>query len=140
MVHPVLLAHDGKMLETNAPALSLQEVNELLERKVSELTRDLEAALGLLQESERSFGLLVRSITDYAMYMLDRNGYVVSWNAGAERIKGYDANEIIGAHFSCFYTEEDRKANLPLAALQAAARDRRLDRRTVHRRCGPRFQ
>ena len=107
--------------------LDLQEINELLERKVSERTRDLEAALGLLQESERSFGLLVRSITDHAMYMLDRNGNVVSWNAGAERITGYDANEIIGAHFSCFYTDEDRKANLPLAALQAAARDRRLE-------------
>ena len=107
--------------------LNLQEINELLERKVGERTRDLEAALGLLQESERSFGLLVRSITDYAMCMLDPNGNVVSWNAGAERITGYDANEIIGAHFSCFYTEEDRKANLPLAALQAAARDRRLE-------------
>jgi PAS domain S-box-containing protein len=107
--------------------LNLQEINELLERKVGERTRDLEAALGLLQESERSFGLLVRSITDYAMYMLDPNGNVVSWNAGAERIKGYDANEIIGAHFSCFYTDEDRKSNLPLAALQAAARDRRLE-------------
>ena len=107
--------------------LNLQEINELLERKVGERTRDLEAALGLLQESERSFGLLVRSITDYAMCMLDPNGNVVSWNAGAERITGYDANEIIGAHFSCFYTDEDRKANLPLAALQAAARDRRLE-------------
>ena len=138
MVHPVLLApvdpsegfqrridiaDDG----VGKQELSLQEVNELLERKVGERTRDLEAALGLLQESERSFGLLVRSITDYAMFMLDPNGNVVSWNAGAQRIKGYDANEIIGTHFSCFYTEEDRKANLPLAALQAAARDHRLE-------------
>jgi PAS domain S-box-containing protein len=120
MVHPVLLT-----LECEEP--NLQEVNDLLERKVSERTRDLEAALGLLQESERSFGLLVRSITDYAMCMLDSSGHVVSWNAGAQRIKGYDADEIIGAHFSCFYTGEDRKANLPLAALQAAARERRLE-------------
>ena len=120
MVHPVLLALECE-------ELSLQEINELLERKVSERTRDLEVALGLLQESERSFGLLVRSITDYAMCMLDANGNVVSWNAGAQRITGYDANDIIGANFSCFYTDEDRKANLPRAALQAAARERRLE-------------
>lgn len=124
MVYPVPSASEGPH---GPPTLTLQEINELLERKVSERTRDLEAALGLLQESERSFGLLVRSITDYAMYMLDSHGNIVSWNAGAERIKGYDANEIIGAHFSCFYTDEDRKANLPLAALQTAARDRRLE-------------
>jgi PAS domain S-box-containing protein len=136
MVYPVqLLAGDGSPGHIgfthddnqDRAGLNLQEINELLERKVSERTRDLEAALGLLQESERSFGLLVRSITDCAMYMLDPHGTIVSWNAGAERIKGYDANEIIGAHFSCFYTDEDRKANLPLAALQAAARDRRLE-------------
>ncbi len=124
MVYPVLSASESPQ---GPPTLTLQEINELLERKVSERTRDLEAALGLLQESERSFGLLVRSITDYAMYMLDPHGNIVSWNAGAERIVGYDANEIIGAHFSCCYTDEDRKANLPLAALQAAARDRRLE-------------
>jgi PAS domain S-box-containing protein len=65
--------------------------------------------------------LLIRSVVDYAIYMLDPGGRVVSWNPGAERIKGYLANEIIGEHFSRFYTEEDRAAGVPEAALRQAA-------------------
>ena len=61
--------------------------------------------------------LLIRSVLDYAIYMLDPEGRVVSWNPGAERIKGYAANEIVGEHFSRFYTEEDRVAGVPRAAL-----------------------
>ncbi len=61
--------------------------------------------------------LLIRSVVDYAIYMLDPEGRVVSWNPGAERIKGYAANEIVGEHFSRFYTEEDRVAGVPRAAL-----------------------
>ena len=64
--------------------------------------------------------LLVQSVTDYAIYMLDTNGIVRSWNAGAERFKGYRADEIIGEHFSRFYTEEDRKAGKPARALAEA--------------------
>ena len=58
----------------------------------------------ILYESERNFRLLVEGITDYAIYMLDPQGYVANWNAGAARIKGYQEAEIIGRHFSCFYT------------------------------------
>ena len=65
--------------------------------------------------------LLIRSVVDYAICMLDPDGYVVSWNPGAERIKGYSAQEIIGQHFSRFYTEEDRAARVPWQALKAAA-------------------
>jgi PAS domain S-box-containing protein len=65
--------------------------------------------------------LLIRSVVDYAIYMLDPEGRVVSWNPGAERIKGYAANEIVGEHFSRFYTEEDRAAGVPEAALRQAA-------------------
>ena len=68
------------------------------------------------------FRLLVQSIVDYAIYMLDPNGFVTSWNAGAERIKGFQAEEIVGKHFSTFYTEEDRKAGMPEKVL-ATARD-----------------
>ena len=64
--------------------------------------------------------LLIRSVVDYAIYMLDPEGRVVSWNPGAERIKGYAANEIVGEHFSRFYTEEDRVAGVPRAALAQA--------------------
>ena len=59
------------------------------------------------------FDLLVQSVTDYAIYMLDPTGVVVSWNAGAERFKGYRADEIIGQHFSRFYTVEERQAGVP---------------------------
>jgi PAS domain S-box-containing protein len=70
-------------------------------------------------EDER-YRLLVEAVTDYAIYMLDPTGIVSSWNPGAERIKGYVANEIIGQHFSRFYTEEDRKNGLPERALRTA--------------------
>jgi PAS domain S-box-containing protein len=69
------------------------------------------------------FKLLVQSIVDYAIYMLDPNGFVTSWNAGAERIKGYEAEEVIGKHFSTFYTEEDRAAGMPAKVLETAARE-----------------
>jgi PAS domain S-box-containing protein len=66
------------------------------------------------------FKLLVQSIVDYAIYMLDLNGFVTSWNAGAERIKGFQTEEIVGKHFSTFYTEEDRKAGMPQKVLDTA--------------------
>ncbi len=72
---------------------------------------------------ERRFGLLVDGVADHALYMLDEKGHITDWNAGAERLKGYTATEIIGRHFACFFTEEDQKANLPQQALDAAARD-----------------
>jgi PAS domain S-box-containing protein len=70
---------------------------------------------------------LVEAITDYAIYMLDPSGIVVSWNAGAERFKGYTADEILGQHFSRFYTEEDRAAGLPEKALRIAAEEGRFE-------------
>ena len=70
---------------------------------------------------EGQYRRLVDSITDYAIYMLDPHGVVSSWNPGAQRLKGYDADEIIGQHFSRFYTDEDREAGLPMRALQRAA-------------------
>ncbi|HEY4071389.1 MAG TPA: PAS domain S-box protein [Sphingomicrobium sp.] len=66
------------------------------------------------------FKLLVQSIVDYAIYMLDPKGFVTSWNAGAERIKGFQTEEIVGQHFSKFYTEEDREAGMPKKVLETA--------------------
>src|SRR5207249_1426010 len=86
----------------------------------AKITRDnseRRAAQDALLESERQFRLLVEGVTDYAIYMIDPNGIVTSWNAGAQRIKGYTPNEIIGQHFSRFYTDEDRAAGLPLRSL-----------------------
>jgi PAS domain S-box-containing protein len=71
--------------------------------------------------------LLINSITDYAIYMLDREGYVATWNAGAERFKGYSADEIIGQHFSRFFTQEDREAGLPERAMSLAVAEGRFE-------------
>jgi PAS domain S-box-containing protein len=71
-------------------------------------------------EAERRFRLLVEGVTDYAIYMLSPEGRVANWNSGARRIKGYAASEIIGEHFSRFYTPEDVAAGLPFQALHAA--------------------
>lgn len=80
-----------------------------------------------LYDSERRFRLLASSITDYAIYMLDTNGIVTSWNRGAQRIKGYTADEVIGQHFSRFYTDEDRRRAKPFEALRTAAETGRYE-------------
>jgi len=79
------------------------------------------------QPNDSRYRLLIESITDYAIYMLDPTGRVTSWNPGAERFKGYTAGEILGRHFSEFYTSEDREAGRPAAALESAARDGRFE-------------
>ena len=93
-----------------------------------------------LRETEQRFSLLVEGVTDYAIYMLDPNGIVTSWNRGAQRIKGYRTEEIVGQHFSCFYTEEDRRANAPQQTLEIAARDGRFEAEALRvRKDGSRF-
>ncbi|MET0379953.1 MAG: PAS domain S-box protein [Spongiibacteraceae bacterium] len=74
-----------------------------------------------LRESEETFRLLVSCVQDYSIYTLDCDGNIASWNAGAERIKGYSADEIVGCHFSIFYTPEDIASGLPQAQLTMAA-------------------
>src|SRR5215467_14371707 len=81
------------------------------------------AAEKALVLSERQFRILVESVTDYAIYMLDAGGRVITWNRGAERIKAYSAEEIIGEHFSCFYTKDDLRRALPQRALETAAQE-----------------
>ena len=104
-----------------------RQLHAELEAKVKLRTRELETALHRLQETERSFELLVDSVTDYALFRLDPTGRIVSWNSGARRIKGYDAAEIIGKNFECFYSEPDRAAGLPAAGLRTAALEGRLE-------------
>ena len=79
------------------------------------------------QPPAKIFQLLVDAISDYALYMLDPKGRIVTWNTGAERFKGYLAEEIIGEHFSRFFLPEDREAGLPALALATAARDGRFE-------------
>ncbi len=78
-------------------------------------------------ESERRFRLLVQGVTDYALFMLSTEGIVTNWNLGAARIKGYEASEIIGAHFRRFYTPEDAARGLPEHGLETAAREGRFE-------------
>ncbi|WP_430420916.1 PAS domain S-box protein [Phenylobacterium sp.] len=89
----------------------------------AKITRDVsekKAAQEALIQSERQFRTLVSGVTDYAIYMLDPNGVVANWNTGAQHIKGYAADEIVGRHFSTFYTRDDRAAGTPLRALKTA--------------------
>ena len=79
------------------------------------------------REQERRMRYLIQGVTDYAIYMLDTDGHVVNWNAGAERAKGYKAAEIVGRHFSVFYSEPDRLAGLPQQALQTARSELRFE-------------
>src|SRR3712207_251626 len=96
----------------------------------AKVTRDMterREAQQALAESERRFRLLVQGVTDYAIFMLDPEGKVANWNAGARRIEGWAAEEIVGQHFSRFYTEEDRAAGVPGRALEQARETGRFE-------------
>ncbi|ACL61383.1 hybrid sensor histidine kinase/response regulator [Methylobacterium nodulans] len=96
----------------------------------AKIMRDLterRAAQEALRQTEDRYRLLVEAVTDYAIYMLDPQGRVTSWNRGAQRFKGYSDTEIIGQHFSRFYTDEDRASGLPARALRIAASEGRFE-------------
>ena len=92
----------------------------------AKITRDLterKTAEAALRRTQEQFKFLVQSVTDYSIYLLSPQGLVASWNQGAERIKGYRAEEILGEHFSRFYTDEDRSLGAPQRALATALRE-----------------
>jgi len=96
--------------------------------KITRDVSDKREAQQALVDSERRFRMLVQGVHDYAIYMLDPDGRVTNWNVGAERIKGYKAEEIVGQHFSRFYTEEDRANGEPARALETALREGKYER------------
>jgi len=99
--------------------------------------RDLAKRTGAAQavrDSERNYRLLVEGVSDYAIYMLDLDGYVTSWNSGAQRIKQYAASEIVGRHFRTFYTEEEIRRGEPERNLAIARRDGRFEANAWRRR------
>src|SRR5271156_6398495 len=93
----------------------------VLQQPVVETAPPSSSRYDAAQTDDGRYRLLVESITDYAIYMLSPAGIVTSWNAGAERFKGYKRDEIIGCHFSMFYTPEDVEIGLPAKALKIAA-------------------
>jgi PAS domain S-box-containing protein len=121
--------------------LELRSRHHQLELRVSERTQDLEQANRLLHEdiaarsrtekmladSERRFRLMVESVVDYAIFMLDAEGRVASWNAGAQRTAGYEADEIVGQHFSRFYPREDIERRKPQWELEIASTEGRFE-------------
>ena len=95
--------------------------------KIVRDTTDKRLAYEAVVDSERRFRLLVQGVTDYSIFMLSPEGHVTNWNLGAARIKGYQADEIVGAHFSRFYTAEDAAEGLPARSLATAAVEGRFE-------------
>lgn len=110
--HSERVSTERKLRESEA---NLRELNETLEKRVEKGAEELAS-------NERRFRQMVEQVEDYAIFVLDRDGIVSSWNAGAQRTKGYEAREIIGRHYSCFYRAQDVEAGLPKRLLEDAAR------------------
>ncbi|MBX9567749.1 MAG: PAS domain S-box protein [Candidatus Obscuribacterales bacterium] len=116
-----LQAIDGRRLRgkvTVSPVLENGAViaYNLVIRDLSELKKTVEQ----LRRNEEDFGLMISAVKDYAIFALDPNGFITSWNEGARAIKGYDRNEIVGKHFSIFYSPQDRERNHPEEELKEA--------------------
>lgn len=120
--HPLPLGQGRMVRVTLAPVLDSQEQPLYIFAQVQDISGQRNAEEALRQSEER-FRLLVTTVRDYAIFMLDPQGRVTSWNAGAERIKGYAAEEIIGQHFRVFYPSEDQKTRHPEKNLARALRD-----------------
>ncbi len=136
------LRKDGSRFWANVVITAMRDASGRL-LGFSKVTRDLTQRRlheEALRQSEERFRLLVEGVADYAIFMLDANGNVATWNAGAQRIKGYAATDIIGRHFSTFYPQEARDSGWPEHELQVAAEvGRFVDEGWRLRRDGRRF-
>ena len=128
-----VLAAIRDVTERKRAEVAIRQLNKNLESRVRERTSQLETTIAELEasrqemrESEERFRLLVENVSDYAIFMLDPEGRIVSWNEGAERIQGYKAAEVNGKHFSVFYAAEDVERGLPEEELRVAAAESRV--------------
>ena len=119
-LHQAKLELESRVQERTA---ELTKANEILVLEIAERTRIEEE----LRRTEERFRLLVETVRDYAIFMMDTDGHVTSWNSGAEQIKGFQANEIIGQDFSRFYPPEDLERANPKAQLRVAAAEGRCE-------------
>jgi len=120
---------DGSRFWANVVITALHDETGKL-RGFAKVTRDLtarRAAEEQLRQAEQRFHHLVDAITDYAVFILDDTGHIATWNPGAERVKGYLASEVIGRHFSMFYSEQDRAAGKPERILELVRREGRFE-------------
>jgi PAS domain S-box-containing protein len=117
-------------------ASRLEAVNRELQKQIAER----EIVVAQLKQSEERFRLLVAGVKDYAIYMLDATGIITTWNAGAERIKGYRAEEIVGKHFSCFFPPDDVRSGKPNRCLMTAALEGKFEEENLRiRKDGSQF-
>jgi PAS domain S-box-containing protein len=120
---------DGSTFWANEVTTAIKEIDGTL-LGFGKIVRDLTErrhAEEALRDSEERYRLLTEAVRDYAIFALDPKGRVVTWNAGAERIKGYTADEIVGRSFEAFYTEEDRARGHPRAELEKASQHGRYE-------------
>ncbi len=123
------LRKDGTRFWANVIITALRDKTGTL-RGFGKVTRDLSArraAEEQLRRAEERFHQLVDAVIDYAIFMLDAEGNIASWNMGASRVKGYEASEVLGKHFSIFYTPEDQAAGKPQKILDIVRRDGRYE-------------
>ena len=120
-----------KPMQTAAGLVTLSFVRDATEQK---------EAIEMARRQDQQLRSIVDSVRDYAIYLLDSDGYIMTWNPGAERIKGYTAEEIVGKHFSLFFTEEDRGRDRPEELLRLAIQKGRVEEESWRlRKDGSRF-